>query len=202
VIDVETLLDKIKTIENLKTDKEVAEKALEMRSDALVQRKNRNSVPHDHVIRYCMKNKISIDMIYDNSGVIVDNIHNPHKPDPVGKDTLSAIKLFDASEHIKLPIDNKNGMLNAYIDNSRRLVFIIDRNFGGKIQDGLNLIRYEDRVYVKNVISTFSGTFKIRPYEAESRTVDSEVFEISKDDMDNVEFIGRVIKIVSIDDVI
>ncbi len=70
MIDLVTIINKIKEIENIKDDKEVAEK-LGITAQNLYQMRKRNKIPYFEIIKYCNDKKISTDLFFLNK--MIDN---------------------------------------------------------------------------------------------------------------------------------
>jgi len=200
MLDLNDVIKKIKKIENIKSDKDFAD-IINIKPDALVQRKNRNSIPHDNIIKYCLKNKISLDMIYENNDIKIDNsTQEDHKNIEVtlsdSKFPLSRIQIIDKDDFLKLPISNPYKKLKAHIDYSSNNIFIIDTMVNKYEDEGLYLIKYQERTYVKNIVDTFSGTFQINSYSTKNIPVTS--FEISTDKISEIIILGTVSNIISL----
>ena len=200
MLDLNDVIKKIKKIENIKSDKDFAD-IINIKPDALVQRKNRNSIPHDNIIKYCLKNKVSLDMIYENNNIKIDNtVQEDNNTIEItlneSKFPISRIQIIDKDDFLKLPMHNPSKMLKAHIDYSSSNIFIIDTIVNKYEDEGLYLIKYQERTYVKNIVDTFSGTFQINSYSTKNMPVTS--FEISTDKISEIIILGTVSKIISL----
>jgi homospermidine synthase len=197
MIDFNIVIQKIKQIEEIKSDKDFA-KLINIKPDALVQRKNRNSIPHDNIIKYCLANNISIDMIYENNDIEINDITSVHDQmiTSTKNDKLSRIAIFDSNEVLKLPIHNPNNVLKAYIDSSSKQIFIIDTSVDKYNNEGLYYITYHDRTYIKNITDTFNGSFQIS--SCCTNDLSSNSFEIDENKINELIIKGKVENIISV----
>ncbi|RXJ98381.1 hypothetical protein CRU98_10100 [Arcobacter sp. CECT 8986] len=67
------IMDKFKKTLNIKSDSEIAEK-LDISRQNYSDRKKRNSIPYEEIIKLCKKEKINIDNILNNKDYIYNNI--------------------------------------------------------------------------------------------------------------------------------
>jgi len=189
MIHIEVILDKLKSIAEVDSNAKIA-RLLGIKPDALFQRQQRNSIPHDNVIKYCLENGISLDMLYENHNVkILEEPAHEIKTTQFTKNNILSIKVFDSNEYISIPYENtKNKKLSAYIDDFSKAIYIFDVEINSFETDGLYFISYNNRKSIKNLQTTFKGTISIsEPSES------SNHYEISENDINKIEFIGKVV---------
>lgn len=200
MIDFKDVLDKLKKISGYSSDKDVARKCLNLAPDALVQRKNRNSIPHQKLIEYCLENGLSLDEMYNNDPMKIyvknktSNEAHTTTATTVSFGNFTAINTYDSNEKIILPFKVAEEVQSYYDDTLGVLFIFISSEFDG---DGIYIFKYNNKIFVKNVTSTFNDTIKLSPVKD---LTPGEVQEIATEDIKNFEFIGKINQIISIKD--
>lgn len=183
MIHIEDMIDKLKILENTTSTAQIA-RVLHLKPDAFFQRQQRNSIPHDNVIKYCLENKISIDMLYSNVNATKIPETGINNSSNYG---IENIKVYDSDEYISIPLEKaKNRKLTASIDTDNKTIYIVNTE-ENQITDGLYFVKNNGKNTIKNFQATFSGTFIV------SEPTTSVNFEATKDDLKKIDLIGKVV---------
>ena len=184
----EDVIKKIKKINNIKSDKDFAS-IINLNPDALVQRKKRNSIPHENVIEYCLKNKISIDELYENNEVVSNTTLNELNIDS----SLGKIKIYGTNTYLHLNYPNVTGELESYID-TNNIGFIFNPKIISIVEDGNYLLKNNDTLLIKRVRNSFRNSYLLKDINENS----NDELEVTFEDFKRTKVIGKIEAILSI----
>lgn len=202
--DLSKIIDKIKKIENITEDKEVA-KVLGIKADTLSQQKIRNSIPYKHIINYCNSRNVSLDALFKD-----EDLPNKKNEEETYKiDMLSAqvsagtgvvnheVEVIDTIEIDKvffktIPNLDKLKVVEVVGDSMSPTLIegdfvIINEDVKSYIND-IYVINYGGALYVKRLQFKLDGTIIIK---SDNKEYDSEIFNPRENQLD-FDIIGKV----------
>lgn len=193
---MEEILNKLKKISGVETDKALALEILGLKPDALVQRKKRGAIPYEAVVSYCLRNKISIDVLFDNKQIIVSSETDINEGTRVDiPNNLYKIQVVDSNESIIIPLQKHDKILTAHIEPDLKTCFIADISIDSFKEDGKYLIKFNGRYFAKKLVTSFRNTYEFSDLSSEENP---SSFELSESELLDIEVIGQIIKTIKI----
>jgi len=111
--ETEKLIDKIKVLENVSNDKDVA-KILGVKPDTLSQWKKRNKIPYAELIKYCSLQNVNLDSIFKNNQKMTSNGNIVNNSNMIGNINNSNIVIKNNSQYPKEVTNLEDEMLECY----------------------------------------------------------------------------------------
>lgn len=157
-LNFKRIMENLKKIDGSKTDSELAE-SIGLSASALSYRKIRGTIPHEQIIKYCLKNTVPIESIYGNEDVkakevVINSYDNKTY-------YLKTINTVDKKYKISFPMKEiTNNKVELFI--FENVFYFIDTSTEKFLYDGLYLIKNdEDSFSLRNIKSNFGDSFII-----------------------------------------
>ncbi len=151
MIKLNTIIDNIKKIENIKQDKEVCS-LLDIRTDSLSKYKKKNTIPYDKIINYCIKRNLSIDDFLDiNHNSIIYKFK--HTSSSIDIDFLNLNEKLSIPEQY-LPFPYKKSI---YAFNENNDIYLVDIEIKEYSKSSLYLISTDNGLVLTQMKKNFKN---------------------------------------------
>ena len=187
---IENVLDALKIKTNKRNDR-LLSAMLGLREDTITQMKARKQLPIIQIVDFCLENKISIDEIFNPEQK--DNAQISKFKQKEGVSTnLKNYDLVDADDYIRILKLDTTKKTKCIIENN--IIYIFEeQNSYTTIGKYIIKIDQQNNTFVAiNMIQKLDGKYVYR-FIHDS---DAVGYEISNDELNNIIFIGKIIKII------
>lgn len=187
---IENVLDALKIKTNKRNDR-LLSAMLGLREDTIAQMKARKQLPIIQIVDFCLENKISIDEIFNPEQK--DNAQISKFKQKEGVSTnLKNYDLVDADDYIRILKLDTTKKTKCIIENN--IIYIFEeQNSYTTIGEYIIKIDQQNNTFAAiNMKQKIDGKYVYRFVQDR----DAIEYEINNDELNNIIFIGKIIKII------